>query len=139
MITQKMLGLSDANRAIAAGIREAEKDARPMAFAVADAHGELIACHRMDGAHPRLLRHAIRKAYTSGIMHRGTLAFKTQLAEQEWDLDDWGDTRLTTLQGGLAVRYDGAVVGAVSVGGNDPERDIEICEIVLAAVESELC
>jgi glc operon protein GlcG len=139
VIIQEMLGLRDANVAIAAGIREAEKDARPMAFAVADAHGELIACYRMDGAHPRLLRHAIRKAYTSGIMHRGTLEFKAQLAERDSDLDDWGDARLTTLQGGLAVRHNGAVIGAVSVGGNEPARDIEICEIVLAAIGAALC
>jgi uncharacterized protein GlcG (DUF336 family) len=139
MLIREMLGLDDANRAVEAGIREAEKDGRPMAFAVADSYGELIACHRMDGAHPRLLRHAIRKAYTSGIMHRGTLEFKAQFAERGSSLDEWGDMRLTTLQGGLAVRHNGTVVGAVAVGGNTPERDIVICEAVLAAVEAGLC
>jgi uncharacterized protein GlcG (DUF336 family) len=139
VLLQLVLGLDDAYRAIEVGICEAEKDRRPMAFAVADRYGELIACYRMDGAHPRLLRHAIRKAYTSGIMHRGTLEFKSEFAARNSNLDDWGDARLTTLQGGLAVLHKGVVVGAVSVGGNTPERDIEICKAVLAAVEGALC
>jgi glc operon protein GlcG len=134
-----MLGLDDATRAIDVGVRESERDGRPMAFAVADSYGELIAAYRMDGATPRILRHAIRKAYTSGLMHRGTMEFKSQFDERDSNLDDWGDRRLTTLPGGLEVRFKGEVVGAIGVGGNLPERDIEIAKIVLAAVEADLC
>lgn len=133
VITRHMLGLDEAQRAIDAVVREAERDGRPMSVAVTDSYGELIACFRMDGSHPRVLRHAIRKAYTSGIMHRGTVEFKEQGRERGLDLDDWGDARLTTLQGGLAVRHEGEVVGAIGVGGNTIERDSEVCRVAVAA------
>ncbi len=133
MITRHMLGLEEAQLAIEAAIREAEIDVQPMAFAVADSYGELIACFRMDGSPPRVLRHAIRKAYTAGFMHRGTLEFKAQFEERDSNLDEWGDMRLTTLQGGLPVRYGGEVVGAIGVGGNTIERDTEICRLAVLA------
>ena len=132
-----MLGLEEAQRAIDAVVREAEKDGQPMSVAVTDSDGELIACFRMDGSHPRILRQAIRKAYTSGVMHRGTLEFKEQGRERQLDLDDWGDVRLTTLQGGLPVRYKAEVVGAVGVGGNTIERDTEGCRSAISEIAGE--
>jgi glc operon protein GlcG len=137
MLTRHMLGAAEAQRAIDAGIKEAEKDGQPMSFAVADSYGELIACFRMDGSPPRVLRHSIRKAYTSGIMHRGTLEFKAQFRERDSSLDEWGDMRLTTLQGGLPVRHKGEIVGSVGVGGNSVERDTEICRIAVKAMGLE--
>jgi glc operon protein GlcG len=133
MISRNMLGLGEAQRAIEAVIQEAERDGRPMSVAVTDSYGELIACFRMDGSSPRILRHAIRKAYTSGVMHRGTSEFKKQGQERQLDLDDWGDARLTTLQGGLPVVHKGEVVGAIGVGGNSIERDSEVCLVAVAA------
>lgn len=132
-----MLGVEEAQRAIDAAVKEAEKDQQPMSIAVADSYGELIACFRMDGSPPRVLRHSIRKAYTAGFMHRGTLDFKAQFKERDSSLDEWGDQRLTTLQGGLPVRYKGEVVGAVGVGGNSTERDTEICRIAVRAIGLE--
>jgi uncharacterized protein GlcG (DUF336 family) len=137
MIARNMLGLDEAQRTIDAVVREAEKDGQPMSVAVTDSDGELIACFRMDGSHPRILQHAIRKAYTSGVMHRGTLDFKEQGRERDLDLDDWGDMRLTTLQGGLPVRHKGEVIGAVGVGGNTIERDSEVCRIAVSAAIDE--
>src|ERR1700733_1692564 len=133
MISRNMLGLDEAQRAIEAVIQEAERERRPVSVAVTDSYGELIACFRMDGSRPRILRHAIRKAYTSGVMHRGTLEFKKQGQERQLDLDDWGDARLTPLQGGLPVVHKGEVVGAIGVGGNSIERDSEVCLVAVAA------
>jgi glc operon protein GlcG len=137
MLVRHMLGLPEAQCAIDAFLREAMKDAQPMAIAVTDSYGELIAAQRMDGAPPRVLRHAMRKAFTAGFMHRGTLEFKAQFKDRDSSLDEWGDMRLTTLQGGLPVRYNGEVVGAVGVGGNSIERDTEICQIAIAAIGLE--
>lgn len=137
MLTRHMIGFEEAQRAIEAARKEAEKDGQPMSFAVADSYGELIACLRMDGSPPRVLRHSIRKAYTAGIMHRGTLEFKAQFRERDSSLDDWGDMRLTTLQGGMPVRHKGEVVGAVGVGGNSVTRDTEICRIAIQAIGLE--
>jgi uncharacterized protein GlcG (DUF336 family) len=130
-----MIDAAEAQRALDVAVKEAEKDGQPMSFAIADSYGELVAAARMDGSPARVLRHAIRQAYTSGVMHRDTVAFKKQLAERNSSLDDWGDDRLTTLPGGVAIRYKGEVVGAIGVGGGVTlERDTEIAVAAVAAL-----
>ncbi|HEX6513026.1 MAG TPA: heme-binding protein [Chloroflexota bacterium] len=134
MYQRTTLGLDDAQRAIAAGLAEAQRDGRPMAVAVVDANGDLISCVRMDGAHERILRFALRKAYTAATMARDTLAFKAELVDRQRTLADYGDQQFTTLQGGVPVSVGGQVVGAVAVGGATLERDKEIAEITAAAI-----
>jgi len=133
MLQFEGLGLAEAEKAIAAGIDAAKRLGRPMAFAVADAGAETIASARMDGAHPRILRHSIRKAYTAATMGRHTLAFARDLKDRGGALDQWGDPLLTTLPGGLVVSHGSALVGAVGVGGGGP-HDEEVARIMVAAM-----
>jgi uncharacterized protein GlcG (DUF336 family) len=123
MLQYETLGLDEANRAIAAGIELATKLGRPMAFAVADSSAGLIAAARMDGAHPRILKHSIRKAYTSATMCRNTLSFKADLEERGGNLEQWGDSDLTTLPGGLVVKAGETFVGAIGAGGGGPHDE----------------
>jgi glc operon protein GlcG len=134
MLTEHRLSLDEAQRAIEAVVIEAKRDGKAMAAAVTDNHGDLICCLRMDGAAARVLRHAIRKAYTAAVMARDTLAFRADLEEREGALDQWGDAQLTTLQGGIAIKVKGELVGAVAVGGNVSQRDEEIAHIAAKAL-----
>lgn len=134
MLSYQSLGIEDAERAIAAGRAAALERGRPMSFAVVDKHGDLIAAHRMDGSHARILRHCLRKAFTAAVMERPTLRFKEDLAERNGNLDEWGDPALTTLQGGLPVICDGQVVGAIGVGGGSITGDEEVARIVMEAI-----
>jgi glc operon protein GlcG len=134
MLLKRMIGADEAQRAIDAAIREANKDGVPMSFAVVDTYGEVVVATRMDGSAARVLRHAIRQAYTAGIMQRDTVEFKKQLVERDGNLDEWGDAMLTTLPAGVAILYEGEVVGAIGVGGNSLARDQEIAAIGAQAV-----
>jgi 2-iminobutanoate/2-iminopropanoate deaminase len=134
MLKQETLGIEEAQRAIAAVIEEAGREGKPMSVAVVDNHGELIASARMNGSHARVLRHAIRKAYTAAVMGRDTLTFKYDLWERNGNLDEWGDIQLTTLQAGLVASVNGQVVGAIGCGGNTLERDEEVARIGLRAM-----
>ena len=136
MLEWKSLGLDDAKKAIAAGEAAAARLGLPMAFAVADVGAEMIATSRMDGAHARILRHAIRKAYTSATMCRNTLWFKQDLADRGGNLEQWGDADLTTLPGGLVVRFEGRFIGAVGTGGGG-KHDEEVAEIMVRAMGFE--
>ena len=131
------LGLIEAEKAIAAGIEAATKLKRPMAFAVADVSAEMIATARMDGANPRILRHSVRKAYTAALMCRHTLSFKLDLEEREGGLDQWGDLKLTTLPGGLAVQKGDVFVGGIGAGGGGP-HDEEVARIMVRAMGFEV-
>ena len=134
MLPQLSLGLDEAQRAIAAIFAQAKIDGRAVAVAVVDNHGELIACARMDGAHARVLRHAIRKAYTAAVMGRDTLAFKKDMQDAGRTLSDYDDGSLTTLQGGLVVRVDKQIVGAIASGGSPRQRDVDMAKIGLDAL-----
>ena len=136
MLEWKSLGLDDAKKAIAAGEAAAARLGLPMAFAVADVGAEMIATSRMDGAHARILRHAIRKAYTSATMCRNTLWFKQDLADRGGNLEQWGDADLTTLPGGLVVRFEGRFIGAIGTGGGG-KHDEEVAEIMVRAMGFE--
>jgi uncharacterized protein GlcG (DUF336 family) len=135
MLTKTMIGATEAKRALDAAIDAAEADGQPMSFAVADSYGEIVAAARMDGSPARVLRHAIRQAYTSGSMHRNTIKFKQQLRERDGKLDEWGDDMLTTLPGGVAIYFGDEVIGAIGAGGGKAlPRDTEIAHLAVAAI-----
>ena len=132
--SRQTLGLAQAQRAIAAVIEEATRQAKPMAVAVVDDRGDEIASARMDGVPERVLRFALRKAYTAAVMGRDTLAFKKLLVDTGRTLADYGDPTFTTLQGGLTVTVEGQVVGGFAVGGNNVTGDEEVARIGLRAL-----
>ncbi|HTE83893.1 MAG TPA: heme-binding protein, partial [Dehalococcoidia bacterium] len=134
MISQQSLGIEEAQRAIAAVLEEAGREGKAMSVAVVDNHGELLAAARMNGSHARVLKHAIRKAYTAATMGRDTLSFKHDLWERDGNLDEWGDATLTTLQAGLVAMVEGQIVGAIGCGGNSLPRDEEVARIGLRAM-----
>jgi glc operon protein GlcG len=117
MYNKAMLSLSQAQAAITAMIDDFNKNPnrRKVDMAVVDDAGNLLAYARMD----RCLRptFAIRKAYTSAIRGMDTAAFAEQLRTQSRSLESFGDPQLIAIPGGVAVIKDGAVAGAIGVGG----------------------
>ena len=65
MIEETSLGHAEAQRAIQAIQTELEKRRKAAVIAVADAHGELIALLRMDGARLPSIQIAANKAWTT--------------------------------------------------------------------------
>jgi len=117
MYDKTMLSLDQTQAAITAMIDEFEKDPdrTKIDMAVVDDAGNLLAYARMDRC--RRPTFAIRKAYTSAIRGIDTLAFAEQLSSQNRTLESFGDSQLIAIPGGVTVFHDGAVVGAIGVGG----------------------
>ena len=117
MYNKPMLSLDQAQAAIAAMIEDYNRDAnrRKVDMAVVDDAGNLLAYARMD----RCLRptFALRKAYTSAVRGMDTAAFAEQLQTQGRSIESFGDPQLIALAGGVVVMHEGAVVGAIGVGG----------------------
>jgi len=117
MYHKPMISLDQAQAAIHAMIDDYNKDPnrRKVDMAVVDDAGNLLAYARMD----RCLRptFAIRKAYTAAIRSMDTVLFAEQLSTQGRTLESFGDPQLIALAGGVTVMKDGAVVGAIGVGG----------------------
>jgi glc operon protein GlcG len=126
MYNKPMLSLEEAHAAITAMTGEYNRDPnrRKVDMVVVDDAGNLIAYARMD----RCLRpsYAIRKAYTSAIRGMDTLAFAEMLSSQGRTLESFGDPQLIAIPGGVTVLKDGAVVGAMAVGGLPSGLDDEV-------------
>ena len=135
MYDKPMISLDQAQDAIKAMIDDYNKDSsrRKVDMAVVDDAGNLLAYARMD----RCLRptFAIRKAYTAAIRSMDTVAFAEQLSTQGRTLESFGDPQLIAIAGGVTVIKDGAVVGAIGVGGLPSGLDDEaIAKAGLAAL-----
>ena len=135
MYTKNMLSLEQAQAAITAMIADYNRDPnrRKVDMAVVDDAGNLLAYARMD----RCLRptFALRKAYTSAVRGMDTQAFAEQLSSSGRSIDSFGDPQLIALSGGVVVMHDGAVIGAIGVGGLPSGIDDEsIAKAGLAAL-----
>ena len=117
MYNKSMISLDQAQAAIKAMIDDYNKDPnrRKVDMAVVDDAGNLLAYARMD----RCLRptFAVRKAYTSALRSMDTVAFAEQLSTQGRTVESFGDPQLIAIPGGVVAVKDGAVVGAIGVGG----------------------
>ena len=117
MYTKNMLSLEQAQAAITAMIADYNRDLnrRKVDMAVVDDAGNLLAYARIDGClRPTF---AIRKAYTSAVRGMDTQAFAEQLSSTGRSIDSFGDPQLIALAGGVVVIHEGAVIGAIGVGG----------------------
>lgn len=124
--------LAAAQRAIAAVVARAVEKGYCIAVAVVDRHGDLVAFARMDDATPRWVRNALKKAYTSAIMGRDTMAFFRELETRRRSLADYGDANFTTLPGGVVAYAGKRIAGAVGVTGQAGGEDEELARLGLA-------
>ena len=125
-----MMTLNDARRVIAAAEKKAGDVGQPMNIAVADAGGNLIAHVRMDGAWLGSIDISIKKAYTSRAFDIATkdLAQHSQSGGQFFGIHASNDGRVMIFAGGIPLKRDGKVVGAIGVSGGSGEQDHAVAE-----------
>jgi glc operon protein GlcG len=121
-----MITAAQARSAIDAIVAAVEAAGFTAAIAIVDAHGDLLAAHRMDGCRPRSMRMTQRKAYTAAVMDRDTTAFQEEIVAKNLQIAYYGDPMFCALPGGVVVRAaDGTTLGAIGVTGNTKNRDGE--------------
>lgn len=132
---KEMIQLEDARRIIAAAEKKAKEIGQPMNIAVADAGGNLIAHVRMDGAWLGSIDISIKKAYTSRAFDISTkdLATHSQSGGQFFGIHASNDGKIMIFAGGIPLKRDGKVVGAVGVSGGSGEQDHAVAEAGVAA------
>jgi glc operon protein GlcG len=136
MFSHTRLGLAEAERARDAILAALTPNDAPIALAVADEHGVPILLLRQDGAPARMLSRARAKAYTAANLGLDTVDFRDRhVKAKHRTLNDWGDSSMTTLQGGLTIKADGKVVGGIAMSGNTTIRDEALAHIGLQAME----
>ena len=130
-----MIHLEDARRVIAAAEKKAAEIAQPMNIAVADGGGNLVAHVRMDGAWIGSIDIAINKAYTARAFDIATkdLATHSQSGGQFFGIHASNGGRIMIFAGGIPLKKDGKVVGAIGVSGGMGAQDQAVAEAGAAA------
>ena len=130
-----MIGLSDAKRVIAAAEKKAAEIGQPMNIAVVDEGGNLLAHVRMDGAWIGSIDISINKAFTARAFDIAT----AQLAEfakpggEFYGIHVSNGGRIMIFAGGVPLKREGRVAGAVGVSGGSGAQDQAVAEAGAAA------
>src|SRR3954462_1993074 len=120
-----MLTLEDAHRVIMAADREAQNQGQPMNIAVVDAGGNLVAFARMNGAWLGSIDIAMKKAWTSRAFDIETkaLAKLSQSGDEFFGIHASNNGKVMIFAGGVPLKRNGTVVGAVGVSGGMGKQD----------------
>src|SRR5277367_6129465 len=130
-----MVTLADARRVIAAAEKKAAEIGQPMNIAVADGGGNLVAHVRMEHAWIGSIDISINKAYTARAFDIATkdLATHTQSGGQFFGIHASNHGRIMIFAGGIPLKRDGKVVGAIGVSGGSGDQDHAVAEAGAAA------
>lgn len=127
--------LADARRVIAAAEKKAQEIGQPMNIAVTDEGANLVAHVRMDGAWIGSIDISQKKAFTSRAFDISTqdLAKHSQSGGQFFGIHTSNNGKVMIFAGGIPLKRDGKVVGAIGVSGGSGDQDHEVAEAGAAA------
>jgi uncharacterized protein GlcG (DUF336 family) len=130
-----MVTLNDARNVIAAAEKKAIEIRQPMNIAVADAGGNLVAHVRMDGAWIGSIDISINKAFTARAFDIATkdLAEHAQPGGQFYGIHGSNNGRVMIFAGGVPLKRNGQVEGAIGVSGGSGAQDQAVAEAGAAA------
>lgn len=134
MKSAALIGHIQAAAAIDAIRGELDRLGKSAVIAVVDAHGELIAFLRMDGAPLGSIAIACNKAYTAARLRRTTRVLGERVRERGIDVAYYGDPRVTGFGGGVPVMHEGACIGGIGVSALSDEEDEALASLGAAAI-----
>ena len=112
-----------ARKALDSAIAEARKQNLPMAVAVVDTAGQLVAFERLDNTQTGSTMAAQDKAVSAAMYRRSTKAFQDALAGGGAGLRVLTLRGANAVEGGLPIVVDGKIIGAIGVSGGSTEQD----------------
>jgi uncharacterized protein GlcG (DUF336 family) len=130
-----MVSLEDARRVIAAAEKKSREINQPMNVAVVDEGGNLVAHIRMDGAWIGSIDISQKKAYTSRAFDISTkdLAGHSQSGGQFFGIHASNNGKIMIFAGGIPLKRNGKVVGAIGVSGGSGDQDHAVAEAGVVA------
>jgi uncharacterized protein GlcG (DUF336 family) len=119
--TRRIVDDAGAEAVIAAAEEYAKERGQRVVIAVVDPHGELIELRRTPGAQIASSRVAVDKARTAAIFVRPSREMEEQVTNGR--LGALALHGASALTGGIPLRVDGEVVGAIGTSGETPDED----------------
>jgi glc operon protein GlcG len=126
----------DAKRIVDVIVEKALQLQKAVVIAVVDPHGELIAFARMDGAPLSSILVAANKAWTAARERKPTKDIGDKMRDpvKGFDIAFYGDSRFVGWGGGIPIRKNGEVVGAIGVSGLSSAEDIALATVGLELI-----
>jgi glc operon protein GlcG len=128
------INLEQAKKLMAAGQAEASKNGWPVAIAVVDNHGFLVAFEKMDNTQTGSVQAAIDKAVSSAIFRRPTKAFQDAVAGGGAGLRSLNLRGASAVDGGLPIVVGGKIIGGVGVSGVTADQDGMVAKAAASAL-----
>ena len=134
--TENNLSLEKARKIIRAGEKKAKEMNLSAVFAVVNSEGNLIIEEKMDNAILVSVEVAYKKAYTAAALKLDTrdLTALVQPGAMFYGLQS--DPKYIVFGGGMLLKVDGKIVGAIGVSGGSAQEDIEIAKACVEAFET---
>ena len=115
--------LDQAKRAIAAGQAEARKNGWPVAIAVFDTAGQLVAFEKIDDTQTASIDVAQDKGRSAVIFRRPTKVFEDPVAGAGAGTRILGLRGASPIEGGVPIMAGGKVIGGIDVSGVTSQQD----------------
>lgn len=132
MLSKFVIGQTEIARVLTAARQEAQARQWSVTIVVVDDGGHPLALERLDGCAPASAYIAMEKAPAAALGRKETRDYE--------DMVNGGRTAfvtaplLTSLEGGVPLRVEGQVVGAIGVSGVKSEQDAQVAKAGAAAL-----
>lgn len=130
---KKVLTLDAAKKIAAAAEAEAKLQKAKVVIAIVDDGGNLILLERLDDTQVASVEVGIGKARTAAIFRRPSKEFEDQIRTGR--VAALAPPGATPLQGGVPIRFEGKVIGAIGVSGETPGQDKKIAKIGASVIK----
>lgn len=130
------LSLEKARKIIRAGQKKAKEMNLAAVFAVVNSEGNLIIEERMDNSILISVEVAYKKAYTAAALKLNTADLTPLVQPGAMFYGLQSDPKYIVFGGGMLLKIDGKIVGAVGVSGGSAQEDMEIAKACVDAFET---
>ncbi len=113
-----------------------DTDRNEAVIAICDSHGELIVLLKTDNAPYSSIQIAMNKAYTAARERRNSMEIGDFIRDKNlsFDIQYWGDPKITGFGGGLVISAESKVIGGIGVSGLSESEDIRYAAIGLTEI-----
>lgn len=129
------INLETAQKILVKAKAEADAQQWPVAIAIVDGGGYLVAFHRLDNTQLGSVEVALQKAKTAALFRRPTKVFEELIEKGGAGLRILSLPQATPIEGGLPIVIDGKIVGAIGVSGVQSTQDAQVATAGLEAVK----
>jgi glc operon protein GlcG len=127
--------LDQARKLIAAAEAKATTQRWPVAIAIVDGSGHLVAFARMDNTQLGSIEIALDKAKCAALFRRPTRVFEEALAKGGENLRALKAPGIIPIEGGVPIIHDGKIVGAIGVSGVKANEDGQVAKAGADAIK----